>query len=143
MFCLCIATEKSKHFSKVRQRHISADSSYSTASSIGYESDEAPKKAKISSRNRPKTGDHLTRPINEKVKNDRNIWIEQEHASHKNDNFPQIKVTRNTLRPKEPPNYDNSSHISSTGLLVIKCIYFILKLNAYFYICSHYNAVIL
>ena len=125
-----IATEKSKPVSKVRQRHISADSSYSTASSIGYESDEAPKKAKISSRNRPKTGDHFTRPIKEQVKPLKNNWKEQEYTSHQKGTVPPIKVTRNSLRPKESPNYNNSSHVNSTGLPVIKSICITLKLNA-------------
>ena len=34
--------------SNQRQRHLSADSSYSTASSIGYDSDEVPQRAKKS-----------------------------------------------------------------------------------------------
>ena len=76
MFFLFITTGKSRHISKVRQRHISADSSYSTASSAGYESDEAPKKAKISSHNRPKTGDHYNRPLKGKAKSDKYISIE-------------------------------------------------------------------
>merc|ERR1711993_51425 len=52
--------------SKERQRHISADSSYSTSSSIFSEADDEPKKAKLLSRRRPKSGGLITRQKNNK-----------------------------------------------------------------------------
>ena len=116
------STAKTNQLPKARQRHLSADSSYSTASSIGYESDDAPKKVKISSRQRPKTGDPRTRSIKEQRGTYRNIPIEQEHAGQKEDAADAISSSRNSLQPTKTAKHGNSSLLSPTASRVSKCI---------------------
>ena len=100
---------------KERQRHISADSSYSTASSIGYESDETPKKVKLFPPNRPKTGDQFSRFSKEKAIIDRDIWKRQEQLGSKR-GVPHLHMTnKHTLNPVNTPQYGNNGNTSVIG----------------------------
>jgi len=64
-----------------RQRHISADSSYSTATSDGYDSDEAPSRAKIT-KNRSQSS-HRSRSAKEKYSRNESSWTNQEEKNYK------------------------------------------------------------
>ena len=100
---------ENKHVTKERHRPLSADSSYSTASSIGYDSDELSKNAKILSRNRPKTGDHYTRLKREKSMHDKKTRKDGKNIIIKQDAAQTRSATGYSLKPQSIPDYGDAS----------------------------------
>jgi len=80
-----------------RQRHISADSSYSTATSEEYDSDEAPKKAKIV-KGRPQSSSYLTRSSTERYTRNENSWKRQDERNNDRNDLP-LNNIQNIISP--------------------------------------------
>ena len=77
MLFLCYVIERKHYQHDGRQRHFSADSSYSTGTSEAYDSDDAPKKAKIL-KSRAQSSYVTSRSAEERYTRNENIWKRQD-----------------------------------------------------------------